>query len=386
MPYQATIFETLLKELPRRQFDQLVTRHKADYRSRHLSSWSHLVAMVFAQLSGSQSLRDLEGGLNSQGNLLYHLGTTPVHRATLSDANRSRRPEIFEEVFGLLLQRLQGQLRRQMKGGAEVLRLLDSTLLPLPAQRAAWASCWRKTTGVKAHMVYDPHADVPIYYTLTKARINDITEAKEMPLERGATYVFDRGYYDYGWWAKLTEHDCRFVTRLKKNTHVNIVETRAVIDEGIKSDVIFKLNERMARSRKNPYQGLLREVVIIADNGKKLRLVSNDLHAPAQEIAALYKARWQVELFFKWIKQNLKIKRFLGLSMNAIKIQIATALIAFMLLRLARQKAPAVLSMQALARLIRVNLMHRKPMAMLFEPPPPRKQDPAKNNQIQWTF
>jgi hypothetical protein len=342
--------------------------------------------MVFAQVSGAQSLRDVEHGLNSHANSFYHLGLGPVHRSTLADANAQRSSDIFEDVFSLLLGRLQGQLRRQMKQGVEVLRLLDATLLPLPQSRAAWARSWLGKKAAKAHVVYDPDADAPIYFTLEEARINDIVEAKKMPLEEGATYVFDRGYYDFGWWAKLSSHQCTFVTRLKKNSPVNVIKELKVTAQNIKSDRIFKLNERLKMSRKNPYQEPLREVVVIADNGKILRLVTNDLEAPAERIAELYKIRWQIELFFKWIKQNLRIKRFLGTSKNAVKIQIATALIAFLLIRLAKQKAPQNITMQTLIRLIRANLLHRKPWAKLFEPPPKRMDRNSQNPQIAWSF
>lgn len=386
MRYQATIFETLLKELPRGQFDRLVAHHNSDYRSRKLSSWSHLVSMIYAQLSGAQSLRDLEHSLNSHGNSFYHLGINAVHRTTLADANAGRNAELFEDVFGYLLGRLQGQLKRQMKEGAEVLRLLDSTLLPLPSKRAAWARSWKGKSGIKAHVVYDPDNDLPVYYTTSKARKNDITAAKAMPLERGATYVFDRGYVDFSWWLKLTQHDCRFVTRLTRNVKTNVFQERAVTTDTIRNDCLFHLNDRLSRNRKNPYQQPLRKITVIVEGRQDIELITNDLEAPAQQIAHLYKTRWQIELFFKWVKQNLRIKRFLGLSMNALRIQVATAMIAFLLIRLAKEKAPNKVSMQSISRLVRANLMHRKPWAKLYEPPPKHCSRKTQSHQIQWSF
>ena len=166
---------------------------------------------------------------------------------------------------------------------------------------SAWACFSADYGGVKLHLLYDPGAAVPTYFAITPNRINDITPAKAMPLEPGTTYVMDRGYYDFGFWAKLDEAGCRFVTRLKSQ-------------------------------RRNPYPQPLREIVVQREAGGQLRLVTNDLDRPAEAIVDLYKTRWQIELFFKWIKQNLKIKSFLGTSLNAVTPQIITALIAYLLL------------------------------------------------------
>ncbi len=389
MRYQATIFESLLKELPRHRFDHLVDKHQSDYRCRRLPSWTHLVSLIFAQLSGSRSLRELETGLNSHANMFYHLGIGKVCRSTLSDANAHRSPELFEDVFGLLLDRLQGQMKRQLKEGEEVLRLLDATPLALPSACIGWAPGQRGKSGGKAHVVYDPDAQVPVYYTVTGERISDLAAARQIPLETGATYVFDRGYYDFAWWAKLAEHKCRFVTRLKKNSPAHVIKNFKVDEDAggtIISDRLVRLNQRMARNRRNPYRKPLREVIVAVAGGKTLRLVTNDMKASAGHIAKLYKTRWQVELFFKWTKQNLRIRKFLGTSANAVRIQIAAAMIAFLLIRLARKNVPERISMQTLSRLIRVNIMHRKTWKTLLEPPPRQTRTPNQNPQIAWNF
>ena len=192
-----------------------------------------------------------------------------------------------------------------------------------------------------------------------------------MPLEAGATYVFDLGYYDFSWWAALGAQGCRFVTRLKSHTRPTLVEERSV-DAGssIVTDRIIRLAGRLAGSRRNPIEKPLREVHVRIDTGKVLRLVSNDLQAPAQEIAELYKTRWQIELFFRWVKQTLKIRRFLGTSLNAIRAQIAAALIAYLLLRMAHAVQRAVASILTFARLVRANLMHARSIHHLAAPPP----------------
>ena len=205
-----------------------------------------------------------------------------------------------------------------------------------------------------------------------------------MPIEPGATYVFDLGYYDYAWWASLDTAACRIVTRFKSNTPLAVVEELAVpADSNILSDRIGFLPARQAKSRRNPMQHAVREVRVRIETGKVLRILSNDLDASAQEIADLYKRRWAIELFFRWVKQTLKITRFFGTSENAVQIQIAVALIAFLLLRLAQATQKAVHSPLTFARLIRVNLMHRRRIDRLLAPEPVPIRNPGQL-ALQW--
>jgi len=235
--------------------------------------------------------------------------------------------------------------------------------------------------GAKAHIVYDPNADRPVYFAVTPANVNDITAAKAMPIEPGATYVYDLGYYDYSWWAGLDEVGCRFVTRLKKNTPFSVIkENRTPRNGNIVSDRIGHLPARLANSRKNPLQVPVREITVIIDTGKLLRIVTNDLDARAEEIADLYKQRWQIELFFRWVKQTLRIRHFIGASENAVRIQVAIALIAFLILRMAQLAQKTVHSPLEFARLVRANLMHRRPINGLLEPLQPI---PINSNQLK---
>ena len=202
-----------------------------------------------------------------------------------------------------------------------------------------------------------------------------------MPIEPGATYVYDLSYYDYGWWAELDDAGCRFVTRLKKNTPFTVTHVNAVPkSSNIVSDRIGHLPARLAGQRRNPVQVPVREIQVIIETGKVLRIVTNDLDATAEEIAELYKQRWQIELFFRWVKQTLRIKHFLGVSENAIRIQIAVALIGYLLLRLAQAAQNAVPSALQFARLVRANLMHCRPIDRLLEPLLPGDPNP---NQLK---
>ncbi len=293
-----------------------------------------------------------------------------MKRSTLSDANTVRPWQVFGELFGQMLEQAHRGLRRASR---DAVRLIDSTTLRLSRLSEDWATFSTDVCGAKLHIVYDPKAEVPIYFAVTPSKVNDITPAKTMPTEAGATYVYDLGYYDYGWWAALDDAGCRFVTRLKKNTPLGVIhENRVPRNSNILSDRIGYL----ARNRTNPMQEPVRELRVINDAGKELRIVTNDLDSPAQEIADLYKQRWQIELFFRWVKQVLRIKHFIGTSENAVRIQIAVALIALLILRMAAALQKAVRSPLVFARLVRTNLMHRRSLGRLLDPNQPPQTNP----------
>jgi IS4 transposase len=377
MLHQNSVFHSLLKHVPWHKLGQITERHGADALSRQLTTKRHFVALLYGQFSGATSLREIVTGMESHETRLYHVGAAPAKRSTLSDANTNRPWQVFSELFSELLQQAHRGLRRT---AADAVRLIDSTSIRLSSLSADWATFSTDVYGAKAHIVYDPNADRPVYFAVTPANVNDITAAKAMPIEPGVTNVFDLGYYNFRWWAQIDEAGARFVTRLKKNTPLRVVhENRIRNGSNIVSDRIGFLPERLASNRKNPLQVAVREIRVRIDTGKILRVVTNDLDAPAEEIADLYKQRWQIELFFRWIKQTLRIKRFIGVSENAVRIQIAVALIAFLLLRMAQAIQTAVRSPLDFARLVRTNLMHRRPIDRLLEPLEPI---PVNSNQL----
>jgi hypothetical protein len=376
-----SVFHDLVKRVPWPLFERLVDRHKADHRVRRLPTKSQFLALLYGQLSGAASLRDIVAGLESHAARLYHVGGHTVRRSSLADANAQRPSAVFAELFAALVAQASRRLGRSV---GEAVHLIDSTSLRLSGMGAEWARFSAELSGVKMHVIYDAAAERPIYATVTPANVNDITPAKAMPIEAGATYVFDLGYYDYGWWAELHAAGARIVTRFKKNTRLDVTAELPVAEEsGILSDRIGLLPQRQARSRKNPFADPVREVRVKTLTGKELRILTNDLDAPAEEVAELYKRRWAIELFFRWVKQNLKIRHFLGTSENAVRIQIAVALIAYLLLRLAQQAQTAVKSPLAFARLVRANLMHRRRIDRLLDDDPKPPPDP---NQLalQW--
>jgi IS4 transposase len=376
MRHHNTLLHGLLQFIPWGRFERLVDEHGSDERVRRLSSKSQLIALISAQLSGASSLREIEAILASQTARLYHLGAKAPKRSTLADANAARSADVFCGLFEALLAQAHAGLRRASR---EAIRLIDATSVSLTAHAQSWAGSSARGCGAKLHVVLDPDAGLPVHFVVTSRRVNDITPAKAMPIEAGATYVFDLGYYDFSWWATLDAQGCRFVTRLKSHTRPMLIEERPVEGGGsVIADRVIRLANRLASNRRNPLQMPLREVHVRIETGKVLKIVSNDLDAPAQEIADLYKRRWDIELFFRWIKQTLKIRRFLGTSLNAIRTQIAAALIAYLLLRMAHAAQRAVASILTFARLVRVNLMHFRAFTDLAAPPRPPNTLPGQ--------
>lgn len=368
MPHHNTVFRDLLKLVPWHRFDALVEDHDADARVRRLSTKGQFVALLYGQLSGASGLREIVTGLSSHAARLYHLGADPVRRSTMSDANAKRPVAVFRELLEVMMKQAHRGLRRKL---AETTYLIDSTSVRLNEHSSGWARFSSGVCGAKVHVIYDADADRPIYAAVSAANINDITAAHQMPIVPGASYVFDLGYYDYAWWAELDAAGCRIVSRFKSNTRLDVVKELPVAPgSNILSDRIGFLPARQARSRRNPMQDAVREVRITTETGKMLRLLSNDLDASAGDIADLYRRRWAIELFFRWVKQTLKITRFVGTSENAVRIQIAVALIAFLLLRLAQATQEAIRSPLVFARLVRANLMQRRRIDYLLDPPP----------------
>lgn len=373
MRHHNTIIHALLKLLPWAVFDRLVDQSGADKRVRRLTTRNQFIAMLYAQLSGAESLRAIEAGFESHATRLYHIGACEVSRSTLADANAKRPCAVFVGFLAELMGRCDALLGRRI---ADAVYLVDATGFRLSGLSADWAKFSNGVFGGKLHVVYNPDSARPTYAEVTPANVNDITVAKAMPVKPGATYVFDLGYYDYAWWAELNAAGCRLVTRLKVNTPLsNVIDNAVPENSSILSDRIGHLPARQARSRKNPFQDPVREVRVRTETGKILRIVTNDLDAPVEEIAELYKRRWQVELFFRWIKQTLKIRHFFGTSENAVRIQIAIALIAYILMRTAHAGQHRVKSLLTFTRLVAQNLMQRRPIEALLDPFPPVIKD-----------
>ena len=386
MRHDPTVLEQVVQHVPWGVFDRLVAEHGADAGVRGFDSRNHFLALLAAALGGHHGLRPTVAALAPHRGALRLMGGKPPARSTLSEAGARRPAALFMALFQAMLPILAGRAQRQQM--QEVIRLIDATQLDVGARMQGWLGLHRGQTAAKLHVVYDPRAARPVYFDITPARLNDITWAQRaLSIEAGATYVFDLGYYDFGWFAKLAAADCHFVTRLKVNTPLREIEERklppAVTREGegvVLADRFGRLPARLAASRRNPFDQRAREVVVRITTGKILRLFTNDLTSPAETIAALYKERWQIELFFKWIKQNLRISRFIGTSENAVRAQIAVAMIAFLLLRFIHEQQKFAPPASIFLLVIRCHLFTRRPCNELLNPPP--KVKPPPNPQL----
>jgi len=362
--YRISRFQHIMKALPRGTFDRVVQAHQADKHSKGFGCWDQLLAMVYAQLSGAGSLRVLETGFNSQRTQHYHLGTSPIRRSTLSDANSHRKTEVFADVAKLLMSQAQRSLRRESE---ELLYLLDSTSISLKGPGFdAWTSAnsTRNTQGIKLHVLFALNEEIPIQHSFTTPNVNDIDEGKKLTIEPDAVYVFDKGYCDYNWWHKINEQKAQFVTRFKRNASLEVECTRIVPAEDadivLKDEIVRFANKHPRGGRKNHYKDSLRRITVARpEHDQSLVLATNDLMSPASAIARRYKDRWGIELFFKWIKQHLKIKNFLGRTENAVRIQILTALITYLLLAIYRKTQNFSGSLWILLAEVRATLFQR---------------------------
>jgi IS4 transposase len=376
MHYLDSIFVQLLKPLDRRSFRASVERHRGDAYCKTFDSWSHLVTLLYAQLAEVRGLRALAAGWNANAHQHYHLGAQRIARSTFADANARRPAAIFEATFERLSAMLE---RRQRKQGCALLRIIDATPIPLPrlCQAAAFNG---RIRGLKLHLVYDPADDRPCRFEITPANVNDITPARQLALQEGATYVYDKAYCHYGWWTAIHHAKAVFVTRPKSNARWRTLAQRPL--KQTQGDGFLVLEDRTVALDSKGDSKLdipLRLITLRRDNDKTITLLSNDMKRSAVEIAALYKARWQIETLFRWIKQNLRIKSFLGRSENAVRLQLIAALIAFALLRIASRRHNIEIAPIRFVQLVGYCLFQRKPLDKIDQPPPVNPSKPKSN-------
>ena len=377
--FKPTMFSEILKLLPADILRQAVDAHGADRWRKGFDTRTHLVAMLAAQLAGARSLRHVETLFEAHARRLYHLGAGRVRRSTLAYANATRPAETFAAIAEGLIARL----GRAGRGARELMAALDSTPIRLAGRGHQWAAASRSRTGnqgLKLHLRIGVTDGMAEWMKLTGMTVNDIVAARDMPLESGRIYLFDKGYCDYNWWMEIIEAGADFITRLKRNAAFEVIAERPCDGKTILSDQIIRLVNRAPRGgRINRLAGHPLRLIRIPHPGGKNRpflIVSSLLDAPAEEIAEGYRRRWRIELVFKWLKQNLRIKRFLGESRNAVMIQIYVAIIAHLLLMLLhRLTCNNRLRPIDLMALLAANLFHPRP-TLRPEPPPPPSQLP----------
>ena len=371
LPHNNTVFQQLLKPLSRHEFESLAKKHHCGQKLRSATRWDQFIGMSMSQLSGRQSLRDIESNLEAQQGKLYHLGAKRIARSTLARLNENQPASLYESVFYTLLNRCKKQPSQHKFRFKNPLYSLDASAIELSLKLFPWAAHRTDTANVKLSVGLNHGNMLPEFVALSDGNENDMIEGRKFAFTKGSIVAFDKGYVDYQWFGQLTGQGVSFVTRLRPKAVYEVLEHRPVIQsKGIISDQIIQLNSTHALKRGAPK---LRRVEYVDKESDKIYIfLTNNFKLCAATIAAIYKDRWQVELFFKALKQNLKIKAFVGLSRNAILTQIWIAMITYLLLAFVRHSAKAGWTVQRILRVMQLNLFERKSLFEILQPDPPR--------------
>ena len=376
MAHNNTVFSQLLKLVSRHEFETLAKQHHCGRSFRTASRWSQFVTMMMAQLAGRNSLRDIVENTSAQAHRLYHLGSTKLSRSNLSRLNSEKPYSLYETLFGKLLSRCQSSVSGHNFRFKNVLYSLDASTIDLCLSVFPWAD-FRTTKGaIKLHVGLNHAGYSPEFVTVTDGKTHDVTVGRTLQFPKGSIVAIDKGYNDYTWYKQLTDKGVYFVTRLKTNAKYRTVSRRSVLkSKGLSSDQTIEFTGPQT-AKKCPIP-LRRIGYRDAETGKRYVFLTNNFHLSAKTIADIYKARWQVELFFKWIKQNLKIKSFVGTSKNAVMTQIWIALCVYLLLAYLKFQSKLPKSMQQILRLLQLNLFEKRELMALLrgDPIPDRLPD-----------
>jgi hypothetical protein len=355
-----TIFGELLKLVPRYQFEKAVQQYQGDRYVKSYTTWHQYITILFSQIKQKDSIRDIVTGWDAFESRWYHLGMKDIRRSTFSDANNKRDYQIFESLFYHLLSRCRDYTPKHRFKFNNPLFSLDASVIDLCLSVFPWAK-FRKTKGaIKLHCLYDHSGALPSFVTITDGKKHDVTVARktDLPLSPDSIISIDRAYIDFNWLNSLDENGVWFVTRAKSNIDFVVTGQHPVSGKGVRKDRAILLN---GPRTKNYYQKELRMIEFYDEETKKhLTFLTNNRKLAASTIAAIYKSRWQIELFFKWIKQNLKIKSFLGTSKNAVLTQIWVAMSYYLLLTYIKYQTKYGHSLLTLSRMIRDMLFERK--------------------------
>lgn len=363
MPGRQYVFAQFLSLLPRYDFQRIVNKYNGDYRTKHFKCWNQMACMILAHIRQEDSLRDIDMTLNVHADKLYHMGIQQCPKSTLADANELRDYRIYEELAKLLMQRA----RREYAGTDLAIDVdnavyaLDASTIDLTLSLFPWAK-FRKTKGaIKLHTMIDLRGNIPAFLIITDGKVHDVKAAPLIQIEPAGIYLVDRAYIDFDWLRAIDETDAFFVTRLKRSIRWTRVISHPVNKAlGLRSDQEILLFSKQSKAK---YPKRLRRVSFRDETqNRTLVFLTNNFTLSAETIAALYKARWEIELFFKWIKQNLKVKRFYGTSSNAVKTQIWISMIVYLILAILKERYLLQSSLSQLLHFLEVNLFETKPL------------------------
>ena len=379
-----TVFSQLIAFLPDREFRRCVARYEGDARLRGFSCWDQFLTMAFAQLTYRESLRDIEACLRALGAKLYHMGFQgKVARSTLADANESRDWRIFAD-FAHVLIRIARPLCASDPIGVDLdqsLYALDSTTIDLCLSLFPWAKFRKHKAAVKMHTLLDLHGNIPTFIHITDGRVHDVNILDEVFPEAGAFYVMDRGYIDFQRLYRLHQAGSFFVTRAKRNmdaqrrySHPTDRSTGVICDQ-----TLVLQGYQSAKDYPETFRGIRYKD---PETSKRLLFISNNTALPALSICALYKARWQVELFFRWIKMHLRVKAFFGTSENAVKSQIWIAVSVYVLVAIIRKRLNLSRSLYEMLQILSLNLFEKTPLDIALSRIPTASDSSQTGNQM----
>lgn len=361
------VFAQLIEFLDKDKFRHLVDKYNVNRYVKSFTCWNQLLALMFGQLSNRESLRDVVVALEAHHTKCYHLGIgrNPIAKTTFASANQNRDYRIFENFAFFMME----QARK--KQATDIFKLkghvyaFDSTTIPLCLSIFWWAKFRKKKGGIKAHVLYDLEAQVPAYFHISTASVHDSKAIKYIPYESGSYYVFDRGYNAFKELYKIHLHESFFVVRAKKNLQFKCIRWRRRLPKNVLTDSVIELTDIITRQK---YPERLRLVKYRDENqDREFVFLTNAFHLTSLEIAELYKNRWQVELFFKWLKQHLKIKKFWGTTENAVRIQISTAIISYCLVAIVQHDMQLERSTYEVLQILSISLTDKTCLKELFE-------------------
>ena len=365
MKYHKTILGQMLQLFSRLEFQSFVKKYNGDHRVRTLKCWDQFIYLLFTQLGKQHSLRDTIDTMNTQQRKLYHFGAQRLSRSTLSDANNKRDCRIYENLFFLLLKRVQSIAPKYKLKLDRKFYILDSTTIDLCLKLFPWARFRKNKGAVKIHTLLDVDGPLPEFLEITDGKVHDSTVAKRLNIPSGSYLAIDRAYHDFKQYNSYNNNNIRFVTRKKTNAKYAVIESlKCNTASGVLSDEIVEFTGYQTHKKYPQPMRIIR--FMDSKTEKELEFLTNDMKLDALTITQIYKARWEIELFFKTIKQNLKIKRFIGNSPNAVWIQVWIALIAYLLVSYQKFLLKAKYSIQKIFKIIQVNLFERKSLADLL--------------------
>jgi len=360
MAHCNTILSQMLRNIPRHEFETLAKKHHTGRSFRTASRWSQFVVMAIGQLSGRKSLRDVIDNVGAQQQRLYHCGIAKLSRSNLSRINEDKPHQLYEELFGKLLKRFKSSAPGHGFRFKNELYSMDASTIDLCLSVFPWARFRKNKAGIQLNVAMNHRGNLPEFITVSDARQHEVSEGRKVNFPKGSIVAVDRGYTDYAWYEELTNKGVFFVSRLKKNAKYRVVERHKLPNKnsGVTSDHTIEFTGTVTAARCPSH--LRRVGFKDPESGKRYVFLTNNMSLAASTIAAIYKARWQIELFFKWIKQNLKIKSFMGTSKNAVLTQIWIAMIVYLLIAYLKFTSKTKRSMMEILRLLETNLFEKR--------------------------